>query len=115
MSSIWGLVGSDELAAYHAAKGAVTLMTKKDAVAYGPDHIRFNSIHPGTTLTPIIENISSQQDGWDAYMEREISLAPLGCLGEPDDIAYAALYLASDESKWMTGAQMVIDGGFTAR
>ncbi|WP_294379172.1 SDR family NAD(P)-dependent oxidoreductase [uncultured Clostridium sp.] len=112
MSSIWGIVGSTELAAYHAAKGAVTLMTKRDAVGYGKDHIRVNSIHPGTIITPLVQKLVEQQEG---YLEREIELAPLGYLGEPDDIAYAAVFLGSDESKFMTGAKMVIDGGYTAR
>ena len=112
MSSIWGLVGSHELAAYHAAKGAITMMTKRDAVGYGPYRIRVNSIHPGTIVTPLVRQVAAQQEG---YWEREISLNPLGILGEPDDIAYAAVYLGSDESRYMTGAQMVIDGGYTAR
>ncbi len=112
MSSIWGLVGSGELAAYHAAKGAVTIMTKKDAVVYGPDHIRVNSIHPGTIITPLVEKLIEKQP---EYVQRETELTVLKCLGEPDDIAYAAVYLGSDESKFMTGAQMVIDGGYTAK
>lgn len=112
MSSIWGLVGSHELAAYHAAKGAVTMMTKKDAVVYGVDHIRVNSIHPGTIVTPLTEGIAAKNPD---YMEKEIEATVLGYLGEPEDIAYAAVYLGSDESKFMTGAQMVIDGGYTAK
>ncbi len=89
-----------------------TMMTKKDAVVYGVDHIRVNSIHPGTIVTPLTEGIAAKNPD---YMEKEIEATVLGYLGEPEDIAYAAVYLGSDESKFMTGAQMVIDGGYTAK
>lgn len=68
MSSIWGLVGSKETAAYHAAKGAVLIMTKKDAVTYASDNIRVNSIHPGTIMTPLVEKILEQDPD---YLEKE--------------------------------------------
>jgi len=112
LSSIWGLVGSQEFAAYHAAKGAVTLMTKKDAVVYGPDHIRVNSLHPGTVLTPLIAGDPKYMAGG---MEHDIALTPLGYLGQPEDIGYAALFLASDEARFLTGANIPVDGGYTAQ
>ncbi len=112
LSSIWGLVGSQEFAAYHAAKGAVTLMTKKDAVVYGADHIRVNSIHPGTILTPLIANDPKYQEGG---MQHDIDATPLHYLGQPEDIGYTAVFLASDEARFVNGANIVVDGGYTAQ
>lgn len=111
-SSIYGLVGSHELTAYHAAKGAVTLMTRKDAITYGPDHIRVNSVHPGTILTPLVQHLADNSPG---YKEGQIKKHPIGYLGNPEDVAYAVLFLASDEARFVTGAQFVIDGGYTAQ
>jgi len=111
-SSIYGLVGSHELTAYHAAKGAVTLMTKKDAITYGPDHIRVNSVHPGTILTPLVQKLADNTPG---YKERQVAKHPIGYLGNPEDVAYAVLFLASDEARFVTGAQLVVDGGYTAQ
>lgn len=112
LSSIWGLVGSHELAAYHAAKGAVTLMTKKDAVTYGPDHIRVNSLHPGTIATPLMERTWAEDP---TYYERDLKSYPLGYFGNPEDVGYAALFLASDEARFVTGANIPVDGGYTAQ
>lgn len=111
-SSIYGLVGSRELTAYHAAKGAVTLMTKKDAITYAPDHIRVNSVHPGTILTPLVQSLIDQDSN---YEEKQLKLHPLGYLGNPVDVAYGVLFLASDEARFVTGSQLVIDGGYTAQ
>lgn len=111
-SSIYGLVGSHELTAYHAAKGAVTLMTKKDAITYGPDKIRVNSVHPGTILTPLVQKLADNTPG---YKEKQIAKHPIGYLGNPEDVAYAVLFLASDEARFVTGAQLAIDGGYTAQ
>jgi NAD(P)-dependent dehydrogenase (short-subunit alcohol dehydrogenase family) len=117
LSSIYGLVGAPDVPPYHASKGAVTLMTKTDAMLYAPDRIRVNSIHPGYIWTPMVEHHLRASGATDLAAAREEvgKLHPLGHMGEPDDIAWGAVYLASDESRFMTGAQLVIDGGYTAR
>lgn len=116
ISSIYGLVGAPDLPAYHASKGAVRLMTKTDAMFYAKDKIRVNSIHPGYIWTPLVEKLGEQfPEGMVAYRKHLDSLHPIGHVGEPDDIAYGILYLASDESKLMTGSELVIDGGYTAQ
>jgi len=117
LSSIYGLVGAPDVPPYHASKGAVTLMTKTDAMLYASDRIRFNSIHPGYIWTPMVENHLRASGATDLAAARKAvgELHPLGHMGEPDDIAWGAVYLASDESRFMTGAELVIDGGYTAR
>lgn len=115
MSSIYGLVGAPDAPPYHASKGAVRLMTKTDAMLYAPKKIRVNSVHPGYIWTPMVENALQQMGGLDEALAGAVALHPLGHIGEPDDIAYGVLYLASDESKFVTGAELVIDGGYTAR
>ena len=115
MSSIYGLVGSDELTPYHAAKGAVTIMTKKDAIAYGPYGIRVNSIHPGSILTPLVRELASRgPGGLEGYLGKMRPKHPIGYLGEPEDVAAAVLFLASDEARFITGAALAVDGGYTA-
>jgi NAD(P)-dependent dehydrogenase (short-subunit alcohol dehydrogenase family) len=108
-SSIWGLVGADSAAAYHAAKGAVVNMTRNVASTHAKDGIRVNSVHPGYILTPM-----------NADQAPEINAAlTAGTLlkrpGQPIEVAYAVLFLASDESSYVTGTQMVVDGGFLAQ
>ena len=109
MSGIVAMVGST--GAYSARKGAVRLFTKATAIQHAKDNIRCNSIHPGPVNTP----------GWPRpvndpeALERRMNLVPLGRDSAPEDIAYLALYLASDESSFMTGAELVIDGGYTAQ
>ncbi len=116
MSSIYGLVGAADLPPYHASKGAVTLMTKNDALLYAPEKIRVNSIHPGYIWTPLVEGLADGTEEGIAELRADLdSRHPLGHVGEPDDIGYGVVYLASDESKFMAGAQLVIDGGYTAR
>ena len=107
ISSIWGLVGARDVAPYQASKGAVTLMTKNAAMTFAP-LIRANSIHPGIIWTPLIE----RQD--PAISQSLVDVTPLGRMGQPREIAYAALFLASDESSYVTGTQLVVDGGYTA-
>lgn len=115
LSSIYGLVGGADVPPYHASKGAVRLMTKTDALLYAPDRIRVNSIHPGYVWTPMVENhLASMPDPAAAKAAVE-AMHPLGHMGEPDDIAWACVYLASDEAKFITGAELVVDGGYTAR
>ena len=100
---------------YHASKGAVRLMTKTDALIYAPDRIRVNSIHPGFIWTPMVEHHLEGMDDPKAARQATAALHPLGHIGEPDDIAWGAVYLASDEAKFVTGSELVIDGGYTAR
>jgi NAD(P)-dependent dehydrogenase (short-subunit alcohol dehydrogenase family) len=115
LSSIYGLVGGADVPPYHASKGAVRLMTKTDALLYAADQIRVNSVHPGFIWTPMVEHYLDDQDDPDAARDAVDAAHPLGHVGEPDDIAYAIVYLASDESKFVTGAEFVIDGGYTAQ
>lgn len=115
ISSIYGLVGSHEMAPYHAAKGAVTIMTKKDAVTYGRDGIRVNSVHPGTILTPFVRELAERSEGGlRGYLDIMEPKHPIGHVGEPEDVANAALFLASDEARFVHGAALVVDGGYTA-
>jgi NAD(P)-dependent dehydrogenase (short-subunit alcohol dehydrogenase family) len=116
LSSIYGLVGAPDVPPYHAAKGAVRLMSKTDALLYAADRIRVNSIHPGFIWTPMVEHHLSSLGGDLAERRRETdALHPLGHMGEPDDIAWAAVYLASDEAKFITGSELVVDGGYSCR
>lgn len=116
LSSIYGLVGAPDVPPYHASKGAVTLMSKTDAMLYAADRIRVNSIHPGYIWTPMVEH-HIRSHGTNDVMAAKADLGklhPLGHVGEPDDIAWGVVYLASDESKFVTGSELVIDGGYTA-
>lgn len=88
ISSIYGLIGSHELTAYHAAKGAVTIMTKQDAVNYAKDHIRVNSVHPGTIMTELVKEVGSRMEGGlEAYTKLMNGKHPIGHPGEPIDVA----------------------------
>ncbi|MBU1706649.1 glucose 1-dehydrogenase [bacterium] len=115
LSSIYGLVSSMDVPPYHASKGALRLMTKTDALFYAKDQIRVNSVHPGFIWTPMVENHLKTLGDVEAGRQAIGSLHPIGHMGEPDDIAYAILYLASNESKFVTGSELVVDGGYTAR
>ncbi len=115
LSSIYGLVSAPDVPPYHASKGAVRMMTKTDALIYAPNKIRVNSIHPGFIWTPMVENYLHSMGDVESGKAAVGGLHPLGHLGEVDDIAYGVLYLASDESKFVTGTELVIDGGYTAR
>jgi NAD(P)-dependent dehydrogenase (short-subunit alcohol dehydrogenase family) len=116
MSSIYGLIGAADLPPYHASKGAVRLMSKNDALMYAPDGIRVNSVHPGFIWTPLVEALCEKSgEEIEAYRKKLDSRHPIGHVGDPDDIAYGVLYLASDESKFVTGSELVIDGGYTAQ
>jgi len=115
LSSIYGLVGAPDVPPYHASKGAVRLMSKTDAMIYAPDRIRVNSIHPGFIWTPMVEGHLAAQGDIAEGRKAVDALHPLGHIGEPDDIAWGAVYLASDEARFVTGAELVIDGGYTAR
>lgn len=115
LSSIYGLVGAPDSPPYHASKGAVRLMTKTDAMLYAGDRIRVNSIHPGFIWTPMVEHHLEGQGDPETSRQTIGALHPLGHMGEPDDIAWGAVYLASEEAKFLTGSELVIDGGYTAR
>lgn len=116
LSSIYGLVGAADLPPYHASKGAVRLMSKNDALLYAKNNIRVNSVHPGFIWTPLVEQLAEDSpDGAVAFKAHLDSKHPIGHVGEPADIAYGVLYLASEESKFITGSELVIDGGYTAQ
>lgn len=117
LSSIEGLVGDPNLAAYNASKGGVRLFTKSAALhcAKSGYNIRVNSIHPGYIWTPMVRNYLQGAGDVEAGRRELDKLHPLGHVGEPDDVAYGVLYLASDESKFVTGSELVIDGGYTAQ
>ncbi|HRD46290.1 MAG TPA: glucose 1-dehydrogenase [Caulobacter sp.] len=125
ISSVAGLMGAPNMTGYCATKGAVRLFTKAAAMecATARDGVRVNSVHPGIIETPIWDTISSTvADGGNAAPQRTMNLddmtavaTPLGYKGWPVDIAQGVLFLASDESRYMTGSELVIDGGMTAR
>jgi len=112
LSSIYGLVGAGDIPHYHASKGAVRLMAKNDALIYAKDNIRVNSVHPGFIWTPLVEELGKKNPGFRKHLD---SLHPIGHVGESIDIAYGILYLVSDESKFVTGSELVIDGGYTCK
>ena len=109
VSSIWGIVGAAGVAAYQASKGAVRTMSKNAAMTYATQGIRVNSLHPGIVATPMI----AAQD--DAITAAVVEATPMKRLAQPRELAAGALFLASDESSYMTGAELVIDGGYTAQ
>lgn len=116
LSSIYGIVGNQDLPPYHASKGAVRVMTKNDALFYAEDGIRVNSVHPGFIWTPLVEELAERQEqSVEEFREELDSLHPLGHVGKPGDIASGIAFLSSDESSFMTGSELVIDGGYTAQ
>ncbi len=115
LSSIYGLIGAGDVPPYHASKGAVRLMTKNDALIYAPDRIRVNSIHPGFIWTPMVESFAGSQGDVQAVRRALDAKHPLGHVGDPDDIAWGVVYLASEEARFITGSELVIDGGYTAQ
>ncbi|MCH7745610.1 MAG: glucose 1-dehydrogenase [Chloroflexi bacterium] len=110
-SSIYGIVGSQTSAAYHAAKGAIRIFTKAAAIQYAGDNIRVNSVHPGFAATPMTRESYDDPERYETTLER----IPMGRVGNANEIAYGILYLASDESSFVTGSEIVIDGGVTAQ
>jgi NAD(P)-dependent dehydrogenase (short-subunit alcohol dehydrogenase family) len=112
ISSQLGMVGMERSSPwYQASKGAVRTLTKLTAVQYARERIRANSVHPGPIVTPMTE----ARRGDPGHYEYMVSRIPLGRYGEPDEVAYGVLYLASDESSFVTGSELVIDGGWTAQ
>src|SRR5215813_2594311 len=111
ISSTAGLVGSPYgSAAYTASKGAVRLFTKATAVQHAKDKIRCNSVHPGPIATDMIKEMLENTSAWEQRLRR----LPMGRVGTPQEVAYGVLYLASDEASYVTGSELVIDGGTTA-
>ncbi len=109
--SVYALVGSPLGTAYSASKGAARAFTRTAAVQYAPEGIRVNSVFPGFVETPMTREVHAQP----GVREERTALTPLGRLAMPEDIAWGILYLASDESSYVTGSELVIDGGMTAR
>lgn len=113
ISSVNGILGLDFASAYQVTKGAVRMMTKTAAVQHGAEGIRVNSIHPGIVETPMTADLfKAPEDDPILTHWRERTLLPR--FGTPRDLAQAVLFLASDESSWVTGAEFVIDGGYSA-
>ncbi|HXZ88201.1 MAG TPA: glucose 1-dehydrogenase [Candidatus Binataceae bacterium] len=108
ISSIFGLIGSAGSAAYHGTKGAVRLLTKAAAVQYAPDKIRVNSVHPGVILTPMVDAIPRED------LQPIINLAPMKRGAQPEEVGWCVVFLASDEASFVTGSELVVDGGYTA-
>jgi NAD(P)-dependent dehydrogenase (short-subunit alcohol dehydrogenase family) len=109
VSSIWGIAGAAGVSAYQASKGAVRLMSKNAALSYVGDGIRVNSLHPGIVDTPMIQ---AQDEEITAAV---VEATPMKRLAHPRELAYGALFLASDESSYVTGAELVVDGGYTVQ
>lgn len=115
LSSIYGIVGAPDVPPYHASKGAVRIMTKVDALFYAKYNIRVNSVHPGFIDTPMVRGYAEGTGNRDAVYEALKKLHPLGRLGRPEEIASVIVFLLSDESSFMTGSEVVVDGGYTAQ
>jgi NAD(P)-dependent dehydrogenase (short-subunit alcohol dehydrogenase family) len=113
VASVEGIVGTEGGSAYNASKGGVVLLTKNVAIDYGRLGIRCNAICPGFIDTPMLRSVLFA-DGMDAFRESIIAQSKLGRLGQPQEIAGAAYFLASDDASYMTGQNLVIDGGYTS-
>jgi len=113
-SSGWGILGGDKAAAYCAAKGGLIVMAKAMAIDHGPQGIRVNCVCPGDVLTPMLPDDAAKRGmAWEDY-EKGAADRPLGRIGVVEDIASAVLFLASDESSFVTGESLVVDGGGVA-
>ena len=115
LSSIYGLVGAQDVPPYHASKGAVRLMTKTDALFYAKYNIRVNSVHPGFIDTPMVSGFAESTGNKEAIYEALKKLHPMGRLGRPEEVASVIVFLLSDDSSFMTGSEVVVDGGYTAQ
>ena len=117
MSSVAATIGIDRRLPYSASKGAVLALTRSIAIDFATQRIRCNAICPGTVQTPFVEGYLARNfAGHENEMRQQLhARQPIGRMGQPDEIAYAALYLASDEAAFVTGSVLVIDGGWTAK
>lgn len=115
LSSILGKVGLPGAAAYCASKGGVTLLTKAASLEWAPLGIRVNSVHPGFIDTPMVAGALHAAENGNEMRDMLIAAHPMARFGVPREIADAVVFLASDESSFMTGAELVVDGGYTAR
>ncbi len=109
ISSLYGIIGTPSMISYHGAKGAVRIMTKSAALEYAKQGVRVNSVHPGIIDTPLARTIPQE------YLDNLLVITPMGRVGRPEDIAYASLYLSSDEAAFVTGTELVVDGGWGAQ
>ena len=114
-SSDAGLVGNRACAAYCASKGGVTIMTKAMALDYAKDNIRVNCVNPGVIDTPMVAREVEMAPDREKYVEQMNADHPIGRIGTPEEVAKAVLFLVSDESSFVTGAALSIDGGLTAQ
>ncbi len=116
MSSMLGIIGGGD-PVYHAAKGGVRLLSKGDASVYAKANIRVNSVHPGYILTPGFTGMIEKRDPemLEGFLKSCAERTPLGRMGKPEDIANGILFLASDESSYMTGTELIMDGGITSQ
>ncbi|MDR3240638.1 MAG: glucose 1-dehydrogenase [Lactobacillaceae bacterium] len=112
MSSIEGFVGDPNLTAYNHSKGGVRIMSKSAALhcALNDYNLRVNTVHPGYIKTPLVDGLEGAEEA-----QSQRTQTPVGHIGEPNDIAYICVYLASEESKYATGAEFVVDGGYLAK
>jgi NAD(P)-dependent dehydrogenase (short-subunit alcohol dehydrogenase family) len=115
LSSILGKVGMAGAAAYCASKGGVTLLTKAAALEWAPLGIRVNSVHPGFIDTPMVSNALADREDGNEMRVALMNAHPIGRFGVPREIADAIAFLASDDASFITGAELVVDGGFTAQ
>jgi NAD(P)-dependent dehydrogenase (short-subunit alcohol dehydrogenase family) len=107
IASLYGLVATTGFSAYHASKGGVRMLSKASALEFAKKGVRVNSVYPGDTETPAMDNLTEEENA------AVLALVPMGVAGKPIDIANGALYFASDESRYVTGAELVIDGGWS--
>jgi NAD(P)-dependent dehydrogenase (short-subunit alcohol dehydrogenase family) len=115
ISSMLGLMGGED-PTYHASKGAVRLLTKSDACTYAPKQIRFNSVHPGYIFTPLFQGFGKKNpEGEQKFYDAMAAKIPQGRLGTAEDVAKGILWLASDDSSYVTGTELIIDGGYMVR
>lgn len=114
VASVVGLIGARNRAAYGASKGAVIALTKCMAMDLGPDKIRVNCICPGIVETEMVADFINKAPDPEAARKQRLEVHPIGRFGTPEDIANCAVFLASDESSWATGAAFPVDGGYTA-
>jgi NAD(P)-dependent dehydrogenase (short-subunit alcohol dehydrogenase family) len=116
ISSMEGIIAHPEMPAFNSSKGGVRLLTKSAALYCGRERngVRVNSVHPAFVTGPLLQHYLDHQSDPDEALAELEDAHPIGALGDPEDVAFGVLYLASDESKWVTGSELVLDGGWTA-